>query len=51
MTTLYKQSIPVLVKYLGNLAAIVEKGRLFADEKGIPHETVLTYRLIDDMKP
>lgn len=51
MTSLYKQSIPVFVKYLGNLAAIVEKGRLFADEKGIPHEQIITHRLVDDMRP
>lgn len=51
MTSLYKQSIPLFVKYLGNLAAIVEKGRVFADEKGIPHEKVINHRLIEDMRP
>ncbi|CAN8100011.1 unnamed protein product [Discula destructiva] len=50
MTSLYKQSIPVLIKYLDNLAGIIEKGRKFADEKAIEHEKLITFRLVEDMR-
>lgn len=50
MTSLYAQSVPVLVKYLHNLSAIVEKGRQFADEKGMKHEDLINFRLISDMR-
>lgn len=50
MTSLYQQSIPVLVKYLNNLSGIIEKGRQFADEKGMKHEELITFRLAPDMR-
>lgn len=50
MTSLYKQSIPIFVKYLNNLSAIVQKGAKFADEKAIKHDVILNYRLIEDMR-
>ncbi|KFY94386.1 hypothetical protein V500_03285 [Pseudogymnoascus sp. VKM F-4518 (FW-2643)] len=51
MTSLYDQSIPVLIKYFNNLSQILDKSIAYADEKGIAHEELLTARLRDDMKP
>jgi hypothetical protein len=50
MTTLYQQSIPVLVKYLKNLSFMLQKGAKFCDDKEMKHEDLLTYRLISDMR-
>ncbi|KAJ4419959.1 hypothetical protein N0V82_004674 [Gnomoniopsis sp. IMI 355080] len=50
MASLYNQSIPVLIKYLNNLSAILGKGKSFADEKGIKHEEVIGFRLVPDMR-
>ncbi|KAF4968426.1 hypothetical protein FSARC_4223 [Fusarium sarcochroum] len=50
MTTLYQQSIPVLVKYLKSLSFMLQKGAKFCEEKGVKHEELLTYRLISDMR-
>jgi hypothetical protein len=49
--SLYEASIPVFVRGLRNLSAILDKGRAFADEKGIPHSELLEARLIEDMAP
>ncbi|VTT63740.1 unnamed protein product [Fusarium fujikuroi] len=43
MTTLYQQSVPVLVKYLKNLSFMLQKGAKFCDEKEMKHEDLLTY--------
>lgn len=50
MTSLYQQSVPVLVKYLKNLSHLLQKGAKFCEEKGIKHEQLLNYRLIEDMR-
>lgn len=50
MTSLYKQSIPVLTKYLNNFAAIVRKGEELAKKKSLQPEEVIKYRLISDMQ-
>jgi hypothetical protein len=50
MTTLYNQTIPVMVKYLKGLSAMLQKGAKFCEEKDIKHEDLLTYRLISDMR-
>lgn len=50
MTSLYTQSVPVLIKYLNNLAGLVKKGQVFADEKGVKHEEVIGFRLVADMR-
>lgn len=50
MTSLYQQSVPVLVKYLKNLSYLLQKGAKFCEEKGIKHEQLLNYRLIEDMR-
>ncbi len=49
--SLYEASVPVFVRALNNLSAILEKGRAFADEKGIAHSELLGARLIEDMDP
>jgi len=50
MTSLYDQSIPVLVKYLQNLAGLLKKAEEFADKRGMKHEEILQSRLIADMQ-
>jgi hypothetical protein len=47
--SLYEVSIPVFIRSLRNLSDILEKGRAFADEKGIPHSELLEARLFEDM--
>jgi uncharacterized protein len=49
--SLYDASVPVFIRALGNLSAILEKGKAFADEKGIPHSELLEARLFEDMAP
>jgi hypothetical protein len=49
--SLYDASIPLFIRGFGNLSAILEKGRAFADEKGLPHSDLLEARLIEDMAP
>jgi hypothetical protein len=51
MSSLYDQSIPVMIKYLTNASKMLDKAVAYADEKGIPHEDILTFRLRDDMRP
>jgi hypothetical protein len=51
MTSLYDQSIPVLIKYFNGISKIIDKAVAYADEKGITHEELLTTRLRDDMRP
>ncbi|KAN0119516.1 hypothetical protein V8E51_001724 [Hyaloscypha variabilis] len=51
MSSLYDQSIPVMIKYLTNASKMLDKAIAYADEKGIPHEDILTFRLRDDMRP
>jgi hypothetical protein len=50
MTSLYRQSIPVLTTYLRNLSTIVAKGAKFAEDNGKKPEEILEYRLIEDMR-
>ena len=47
--SLYEISIPVFIRSLTNLAAILKKGEAYADEKGIPHSKLLESKLVDDM--
>ena len=51
MSSLYDQSIPVMIKYLTNASKILDKTVAYADEKGMKHEDILTFRLRDDMRP
>ena len=50
MTSVYQQSIPMFVKYLKGMSALLQKGVAFCDEKGLKHEDMLNYRLVPDMK-
>lgn len=50
MSSLYVQSIPVLTKYLRNLSHLLDKGKAFAEAKGMKHEEMLEFRLVADMR-
>ncbi|KAH6898155.1 hypothetical protein B0T10DRAFT_543169 [Thelonectria olida] len=50
MTSLYQQSVPVLIKYLKNLSGIVQKGAKHCEEKAIKPDEMINYRLIADMR-
>lgn len=49
--SLYEVSVPVFIRALENLSAQLEKGRAFADERGIAHGELLDARLYEDMAP
>lgn len=49
--SLYDVSVPVFIRTLGSMSAFLEKGRAFADEKGMPHQELLEARLFPDMAP
>ncbi|KAK7953690.1 hypothetical protein PG996_014582 [Apiospora saccharicola] len=51
MASLYDQSIPVLIKYLQGFSAMIDKSAAYADEKGISHDALLSYRLVPDQRP
>lgn len=39
-----------MAKYLRGLSALLDKGKNFANDKGMKHEEMLTFRLISDMQ-
>ena len=47
--SMYQVSVPVFLKMLGNLAAILDKGAAFAEAKKIDPSVLLGYRLAPDM--
>ena len=47
--SMYQVSVPVFLKALGNLAAILDKGAAFATAKKIEPSVLLGYRLAPDM--
>ncbi len=49
--SLYDISVPVFIRSLGNLSAILEKGRAFADAQGMAHADLLNASLFEDMAP
>lgn len=49
--SLYDITIPVFIRGFASLEAILEKGRGFADEKGIAHTELTEARLFADMLP
>ncbi|MBA2934054.1 DUF1993 domain-containing protein [Sphingomonas sp. CGMCC 1.13654] len=49
--SLYDASVPVFIRGFSSLSAILDKGRAFADEGGLPHAELLEARLFDDMAP
>jgi len=49
--SMYQASVPVFVRALTNLRAVLLKGEAFADEKGFSSDVLLQTRLIADMLP
>jgi len=49
--SLYDVSIPVFIQTFGHFSKFLDKGRAFADEKGIRHSELLEARLYPDMAP
>ena len=49
--SIYDASVPLLVRYYGNLAAILEKAAAWADARGIDEAVLLQARLFPDMFP
>lgn len=49
--SLYDVSVPLFIRYLGNLSALLDKGRAHADANGLPHAALLDARLFEDMHP
>src|SRR5262245_7111756 len=47
--SMYQVSVPVFLKMLGNLAAVLDKGAAFAETKKIDPAVLLGYRLAPDM--
>lgn len=47
--SLYEITVPVMVTGFGNMSKFLDRGRAYADEKGIAHVKLLNARLADDM--
>jgi len=50
-TELYDITVPALLRGFASLSSILEKGRAFAEEKGLDPATLLESRLAPDMAP
>jgi uncharacterized protein len=50
MVSLYRASIPMMLKSLGNLKGIITKAEAHCTEKGLKPEDLIQFRLIDDMR-
>lgn len=50
-TQLYDLSVPAFVRGFAAMDAILGKGRAWADEQNLPHDTLLSARLYEDMAP
>jgi hypothetical protein len=48
---MYQASIPVFIKMLGNLSAILDKAAIHAKMKDIDPSALINYRLAPDMYP
>lgn len=49
--TMYEASVPVFVRMLENLSAVLKKGEAFAAEQGVNESTLTEARLAEDMFP
>jgi hypothetical protein len=49
--SLYDLTVPAFLRAFGNLSAILDKGRAFAEAEGRAPETLTEARLIADMAP
>ena len=47
--SLYEITVPVMIAGLDNMSKFLDRGRGYADEKGIAHGRLLNARLADDM--
>ena len=47
--SLYEITVPVMIAGFGNMSNFLDRGRAYADEKGIAHVKLLNARLADDM--
>ena len=47
--SLYEITVPVMITGFGNMSKFLDRGRAYADEKGIAHVKLLNARLADDM--
>ena len=47
--SLYEITVPVMISAFDNMSKFLDRGRAYADEKGIPHSALLEARLADDM--
>jgi hypothetical protein len=50
-TELYDLSVPAFIRGLTAMAAFLEKGRAWAEEKGLPESALFEARLYEDMHP
>ncbi|KAJ0305789.1 hypothetical protein COL5a_002590 [Colletotrichum fioriniae] len=50
MVSLYNASIPMMLKYLGNLKVILTKAEQHCIAKGLNQEEMIKFRLIEDMR-
>lgn len=50
MGSISAQTIPTLTKFINNMGILLKKAEAHADAKGIPHETIITHRLIADQR-
>ena len=49
--SMYQASVPVFIRALRNMRAVLQKGEAFANERGFASEVLLQTRLIADMLP
>ena len=47
--SLYEITVPVMIAGLDNMSKFLDRGRGYADEKGIAHASLLNARLAEDM--
>ncbi len=47
--SLYEITVPVMIAGLDNMSKFLDRGRKYADEKGIAHASLLNARLAEDM--
>src|SRR5260370_7228638 len=47
--SLYEIAVPVMIAGLDNMSKFLDRGRGYADEKGIAHASLLNARLAEDM--
>ena len=47
--SLYEITVPVMISAFDNMSKFLDRGRAYADEKGIAHAELLDARLADDM--